>query len=350
MLRFLFRQPLLSDWLTKLSRLRYNRGMNEWDKTTDKVLEALETNRATPVSGAALAKEAGVSRNAVWKAVNALVARGYPVTSSRKGYTLSCDSDVVSAQGIAKYLDKELSAVCNIDVRKTVSSTNTVAKELASAGAPEWTVAVATEQTGGRGRQGRRFYSGAGAGVYFTVVVRPRDERAGFLTVIAALAATRAIEKIYASSPAIKWVNDVYVAGRKCVGILTEAVTDLESRGIEFAVVGTGFNLREPDGGYPEEIRDIAGTVGAEASDGANRVVACMLNEYYALYTTFDKKAIAEEYRARSFLIGRKVMVVRSSGEREAVVTGIDDECRLEVDYGGERDVLDSGEVRLLLR
>ena len=324
--------------------------MNEWDKTEDKVLEALETNRDRPVSGAALAKKAGVSRNAVWKAVNALIARGYPVTSSKRGYTLSCDSEVVSAQGIAKYLNEKVRAVCAIDVRKTVTSTNTVAKELASSGASEWTTVVATEQTGGKGRQGRKFYSGAGAGVYFTVVVRPRDERAGFLTVIAALAASRAIEKVFGTSPAVKWVNDVYVDGRKCVGILTEAVTDLESRGIEFAVVGTGFNLNEPEGGYPEEIRGIAGTVGAKVKDGANRVVAAALNEYYELYTSFDKKAVAEEYRARSFLIGRTVTVVKASEEREAVVTGIDDECRLEVDYGGERALLDSGEVRLLLK
>lgn len=324
--------------------------MNEWDKTEDKVLEALETNRDRPVSGAALAKEAGVSRNAVWKAVNALIARGYPVTSSKRGYTLSCDSEVVSAQGIAKYLNEKVRAVCAIDVRKTVTSTNTVAKELASSGASEWTTVVATEQTGGKGRQGRKFYSGAGAGVYFTVVVRPRDERAGFLTVIAALAASRAIEKVFGTSPAVKWVNDVYVDGRKCVGILTEAVTDLESRGIEFAVVGTGFNLNEPEGGYPEEIRGIAGTVGAKVKDGANRVVAAALNEYYELYTSFDKKAVAEEYRARSFLIGRTVTVVKASGEREALVIGIDDECRLEVDYGGERALLDSGEVRLLLK
>lgn len=324
--------------------------MNEWDKTEDKVLEALETNRDRPVSGAALAKEAGVSRNAVWKAVNALIARGYPVTSSKRGYTLSCDSEVVSAQGIAKYLNEKVRAVCAIDVRKTVTSTNTVAKELASSGASEWTTVVATEQTGGKGRQGRKFYSGAGAGVYFTVVVRPRDERAGFLTVIAALAASRAIEKVFGTSPAVKWVNDVYVDGRKCVGILTEAVTDLESRGIEFAVVGTGFNLNEPEGGYPEEIRGIAGTVGAKVKDGANRVVAAALNEYYELYTSFDKKAVAKEYRARSFLIGRTVTVVKASEEREAVVTGIDDECRLEVDYGRERALLDSGEVRLLLK
>ena len=324
--------------------------MNEWDKTEDKVLEALETNRDRPVSGAALAKEAGVSRNAVWKAVNALIARGYPVTSSKRGYTLSCDSEVVSAQGIAKYLYEKVRAVCAIDVRKTVTSTNTVAKELASSGASEWTTVVATEQTGGKGRQGRKFYSGAGAGAYFTVVVRPRDERAGFLTVIAALAASRAIEQVFGTSPAVKWVNDVYVDGRKCVGILTEAVTDLESRGIEFAVVGTGFNLNEPEGGYPEEIRGIAGTVGAKVKDGANRVVAAALNEYYELYTSFDKKAVAEEYRARSFLIGRTVTVVKASEEREAVVTGIDDECRLEVDYGGERALLDSGEVRLLLK
>ena len=324
--------------------------MNEWDKTEDKVLEALEMNRDRPVSGAALAKEAGVSRNAVWKAVNALIARGYPVTSSKRGYTLSCDSEVVSAQGIAKYLNEKVRAVCAIDVRKTVTSTNTVAKELASSGASEWTTVVATEQTGGKGRQGRKFYSGAGAGVYFTVVVRPRDERAGFLTVIAALAASRAIEKVFGTSPAVKWVNDVYVDGRKCVGILTEAVTDLESRGIEFAVVGTGFNLNEPEGGYPEEIRGIAGTVGAKVKDGANRVVAAALNEYYELYTSFDKKAVAEEYRARSFLIGRTVTVVKASGEREALVIGIDDECRLEVDYGGERALLDSGEVRLLLK
>lgn len=320
------------------------------NRTVDKVLEALEANRAKPVSGAKLAIEAGVSRNAVWKAVCALVSRGYPVESSRKGYTLASDSDMVSQQGIAKYLNTAARAACVIKVYDSVTSTNTVAKELASSGAPEWTVVVATEQTGGKGRQGRSFYSGAGTGIYFTIIVRPRGEITRFLTVIAALAASRAIDRIYSSSPAIKWVNDVYVAERKCVGILTEAVTDLESHGIEFAVVGTGFNLREPDGGFPDEIRGIAGTVGGEVADGANRTVAETINAYYELYNGFDKNAVADEYRARSFVIGRKVKVVKAASERVAIVTGIDGECRLEVDYGGERETLDSGEVRLLLR
>ena len=309
------------------------------------ILEILEDNAGKKVSGAELARRADASRNAVWKAINALAAEGYEIERSHTGYVLRED---LSERGIVKYLTVPAGEIRVFDV---VGSTNSEMKAAAAAGMPDRSIIAADRQTEGRGRYGRAFYSEKGTGVYFSILIRNIDfYRGKFLTAAAAVAVAESLEKLYGVSAQIKWVNDVYIGGKKCVGILTEAVTDLESGVIGYAVVGIGVNLKEPEGGFPKELQGVAGIPSDELpADAYNRAVAYTFNRFIELYDAFDRDALVKSYRSRSFLQGRTVGVMFDGKEAyTAVVKDVDENLNLVVvaDDGTER-TLNYGEVTL---
>ena len=154
--------------------------------TKNEVLKTLEERRGEYVSGAELADVLGVSRTAVWKGIAALIRDGVQIESrSGSGYMLPKDVNTLTEQGIRKYLCAD---GIEIKIYKKVDSTNNVAKKLATEGAKEGTVVFALEQSGGKGRLGRKFYSPSEAGVYMTVVLRPGAQKVPYLTVLAAVA------------------------------------------------------------------------------------------------------------------------------------------------------------------
>ena len=125
--------------------------------TKERLLALLEENRGAPLSGEALARQMGVSRTAVWKAMRELQGQGHAIEAvQNKGYTLRPESDVLSEQGVRLYLRHSLPRVV---VEQTLISTNLTAKQLAAEGAPHGTLVAANHQTGGRGRRGRSFAS-----------------------------------------------------------------------------------------------------------------------------------------------------------------------------------------------
>lgn len=230
--------------------------------TKERVLRALEAREGAHVSGAQLARELGVTRNSVWKAVNALRREGYHIdATTNRGYALSHEDDLLSASGIRRFLPAD--APLFPAVRKSLDSTNAEALRRAVDGAPEGTVIVAEEQTAGRGRRGRSFFSPAGTGIYLSILVRPAlaAERAHLLTCSAAVAVAEAIEACAGVDASIKWVNDVYCRGKKVAGILTEGSFDLEGGVLQHAVVGIGVNVRPPHAGFPAEIAERVGAV-----------------------------------------------------------------------------------------
>ena len=316
--------------------------------TKECILKILEERRGEYVSGEEIARVSGVSRTAVWKGIAALKKEGLKLESlTGSGYMLPRHVNALSEQGIRKYLTAR-----DIDIRvyQEADSTNNVAKKLAAEGARERTVIFACKQTGGKGRAGRKFYSPPEAGVYFTVILRPDVDKTPFLTVMAAVAVADGIEAAGGRHTRIKWVNDVYVEDKKCCGILTEAVADLESGGVEYAVTGIGINVTEPNGGFGPEIRDIAASACDGVEDARNKTAACVLNRFFELYDRFDRRTVAEAYRARSFVVGREITVVKGDVMRAARATGIDGNCRLQVEYdNGERETLSAGEVSLKL-
>lgn len=308
------------------------------------------------VSGSAIAERLGLTRAAVWKCIRQLEADGYGIESAKRGYRLSPENDAVSENSVRGFLG-DLSGIFDLEVLPEVDSTNTYLKSAAAraqhSGGQEtlrdWHTVIAASQSGGRGRMGRSFLSPPGTGLYLSVLLRPRipAEKAVRITTAAAVAACLAIEACTDERAEIKWVNDVFVRGRKTCGILTEASVNLESGGLDWAVMGIGFNVYEPEGGFPEELKQIAGAVSQTRQRNLrSRIAAEFLREFYRVCSTPELTGYADEYRQRSFLIGKKITVISGNTQKPARAVDVDGECRLVVEYeDGTAEALSSGEV-----
>lgn len=322
--------------------------------TKEKLLALLEENKGTFFSGEEIARTLQVSRAAVWKAVNALREDGYTIdAATNKGYRLSPDSDILSPQGIRRFLKPEYRDL-DLTVLPTVPSTNALVREKANQGRPEGCVIVACEQTDGRGRYGRQFFSPADTGVYLSLLLRPTaysPQQATCLTAAAAAAMCQAIEAVTGQRPGIKWVNDIFLHGKKVCGILTEAAVGLETGTLNYMVLGAGVNLYPPAEGFPEEIQSIAGSVlERSCPEAKNRLVGEFLNRFWDFYSHPECRAYLEDYRARSLAIGRNVTVLSAGKTVSAYAYGIDDDFRLLVRYeNGDTEALSYGEIRIQL-
>lgn len=320
-------------------------------EAADKVLELLQES-ADPVSGELMAEKLGVTRNTIWKAVQRLREAGYGISAvTNQGYRLLSESDVLSAGNIRRLLGPQAS-IAAIDVRETVTSTNTVLKEIAEQGGREGMVVIAQKQTMGKGRLGRSFYSPRGGGLYMSVLLRPRfpAEEALSITTAAAVAVARAIDEVAGERAMIKWVNDVYFHGRKVCGILTEASIDFENNGLQYAVLGMGTNLTEPEGGFPGEVAQVAGALfPGEAPPGSRtRLAAAILNHFFLYYQAMPQRTYMEEYRSRSLLTGMDITFQEGGAQREGTVLGVDDQARLLVKLpDGEVKCFGAGEVNI---
>lgn len=313
------------------------------------ILKLLENNRGKYYSGQDIAEEINVSRAAVWKAVKQLQADGYRIDAvSNKGYCMSDDNDIISADSIKKYLTVPIN---NIEVYKTVTSTNDLAKQYALDLKPEGTVIVAREQTAGRGRKGRSFYSPISTGVYISVLLRPEltAEKTLYITTAAAVAVAKAIEKVSGKEAKIKWVNDIFVDGKKVCGILTEGAIDFETGKMQYAVLGIGVNIKKPENDFPSEIQNIAGSVfDTTDKEVSSIIVAEILNNFMNYYKNLASKPFYEEYKKRMFLIGKHLTVYSGKDSYPAVAIDLDKELSLIVkDENGNIKKLNTGEVSI---
>lgn len=316
----------------------------------DEVLKELELHKGDYISGGELASVLGVSRNAIWKAIKVLEKNGYTIDAiPNKGYCLASDNDILSAQSISQFLNMDL----DILVEKCVTSTNTVLKEKAEQGARHGTVLIAEEQTNGRGRMGKSFYSPVGSGIYLSILLRPDipAQEALFLTTSAAVATARAIEDVSEKKADIKWVNDIYIEGKKVCGILTEAAFNIETGKLDYAIVGIGINICYPNDGFPPEIDDIATAIFDKSSDSVNKrsiLIANLLNYFMEYYDNFEDQKYVSEYIYRSMIIGKEITVIDGQNSRDAVASKIDNQCRLKVQFDdGSEKWINSGEVSI---
>lgn len=322
--------------------------------TKEKLLALLEDSKGTFFSGEEIARTLQVSRAAVWKAVNALREDGYTIdAATNKGYRLSPDSDILSPQGIRRFLKPEYRDL-DLTVLPTAPSTNALVREKANQGRPEGCVIVACEQTAGRGRYGRQFFSPVDSGVYLSLLLRPTaysPQQATCLTAAAAAAMCQAIEAVTGQHPGIKWVNDIFLHGKKVCGILTEAAVGLETGALDYMVLGAGVNLYPPAEGFPEEIQSIAGSVLEHSCPEAkNQLVGEFLNRFWDFYSHPECRTYLEDYRARSLAVGRNVTVLSAGKAVSAYAYGIDDDFRLLVRYeNGDTEALSYGEIRIQL-
>ena len=204
----------------------------------NQILTELLQNRSQPLSGQMLANRYQVSRNAIWKTINALKAEGYPIDAiPKEGYLLSPDCDLLSTQVLQKSLQNFPDL--QIAVFSTIDSTNSEARRMLASGFDGYALIVSDTQTNGRGRKGKSFYS---------------PQKTG--TIAAAVAVLRSVSTLTGIQLQIKWVNDIFFHGKKAGGILTEAISDLESGQISHAVVGIGLNLHSCS--FPDSLSSIA--------------------------------------------------------------------------------------------
>lgn len=240
-------------------------------------------------------------------------------------------------------LSKELS----ITVYKTIDSTNTQAKNSAEGEDVNKAIFIASEQTAGRGRLGRSFSSNKGKGLYLSILIK-EDMPADFatsLTTYMAVIARRAIHTVTGAEPKIKWVNDIYLGGKKLAGILTEGKAKSEGT-LAYAVVGIGINLLKQD--FPEDVKAIATTIEDECGKevDVNELASLIVKEFFDNLSLVGTTELADEYRAYSFLIGERVNVIKPTTTYEAIVRGITDKCELILELpGGENEILSTGEV-----
>ena len=320
--------------------------------TKERLLEFFERNRGRYFSGEELAGQLSVSRTAVWKGVNSLRKEGYQIDAvQNKGYCLSAHTDILSAQGIRGYLSPECRDL-RLEVLRTVDSTNGWVRVKAEAGEPEGYVVVAASQEKGKGRVGRSFFSPADTGVYMSILLRPEGlspGEASKITTMAAVAVCQAIEALPGRQAQIKWVNDIYMDGKKVSGILTEASVGLEDGLLDYGILGIGMNVYIPADGFPDELSGKAGAIfESPQDDGKNRLAAEVLNRFMKACRTKESSAYVEEYRKRCLVLGREILVLGKGEARKARALDVDEDCRLVVQYGdGRMERLSSGEIQI---
>ncbi len=258
----------------------------EWEfmSTRGNVLKALEEKKGSTVSGEELANRLNISRAAVWKAIQNCAGR----ISDRRHHQqrlLPCTGQRCAFRRRNSSHIRGDAMGDRIHVFRSLESTNLTAKKMALDGAPTGTVVIAEEQTKGRGRMGRSFYSPPSGGIYISFILQPRFDasKSVLITTAASVAVCKAIENVTGISCRIKWVNDVYLGEKKICGILTEAVTDFESGRIEYVVLGIGINYNTAQSAFPSELSGIAGSLldhGQQSGSGItrNRLIAELIN------------------------------------------------------------------------
>lgn len=247
-----------------------------------------------------------------------------------------------------------------LDLREEVDSTNLLARQMGAQGTPEGYLAIADCQTAGRGRLGRTFQSPQGTGLYMSLLLRPDMPSCDTvrITTAAAVAVSEAVTELCGQEARIKWVNDIWLNDRKVCGILTESVLKNDCGKPDYAVLGIGVNLTEPEGGFDASIAGIAGALwkrGQAPENARERLAAAIVNRFLVYYGDLYNPEILSRYRAYSLMPGRMVEVYDTFAEkgdgRPAEALGIDDDFGLQVKYAdGRVETLSTGEVSLRLK
>ena len=249
----------------------------------------------------------------------------------------------------AEEIKKNYSSDTNIILLDTVDSTNNVAKQLAQQGCADKTLVIAEKQTQGRGRMGRSFISNEENGIYMSLVLRPDMciSDSVYITVMTSVAVCEAVEELCPVECGIKWVNDIYIGNKKVCGILTEAA-QLTSK-LDYAIVGIGINVTEPEGGFNEEIKDIATSLYEKNAPVGikNRLIAKILERFFHYYSNIKDKSFMNKYREKSNLIGKSVDIYRGNEIITGICVDIDENANLVIEKNGEYLTFNSGDARV---
>ncbi|MDQ0223306.1 bifunctional biotin--[acetyl-CoA-carboxylase] ligase/biotin operon repressor BirA [Streptococcus moroccensis] len=307
-------------------------------KTYQKVYHILK-NADNYISGEQLAEQLNLSRTSIWKATQQLEKHGLVIDSiPNRGYRL-IEGDLLEPSWLSDQLP------FTIHYREDSQSTQQDARQGLEAGDLGDSLYIAPSQTGAKGRFGRQFFAPQQGGIYMSLHLKPMVafEQMPPYTILVAAATVQAIENLTTKKPLIKWVNDIYLDSKKIAGILTEAVTSVESGLITDIIIGIGLNVYIKT--FPEELKDKAGSLFDEQPEiSRNQLIA----EIWKVYLNTPENQLIDLYRKKSLVLGQTVSFTQNKIAYTGLATEIDREGRLQVETPkGETIWLNSGEVSL---
>lgn len=312
----------------------------------NKVLELFELNRGEFISGEEIGSRLGVSRNTIWKSVGELKNMGYKIDSvNKKGYLFREDNDLLSVPGIKPFVSFPGASISFYD---ELESTNTAAKQAALSGVGHGNVIIADRQISGKGRHGRSFYSPKGTGIYMSLIIDPKQLNFSNITVITSYVAVMValgIENVTGIKPDVKWVNDLFINGKKIVGISTEGITDYESGNVHFIVTGIGINVSTRN--FPDDVPATSLYPDGKPLATRNHLAGDIISNIYN-NLTLEQDYIMSEYKKRLFILGKDITVHAGGISYTGTAVDIDNEGHLLVAKNtGETVMLNHGEVSL---
>lgn len=258
--------------------------------------------------------------------------------------------NALTIENLSKYMTKK--RVDLVQCEKLADSTNRILKDLAKNGAKEGQVVIADEQSNGRGRLGRFFFSPKERGIYMSVLLRPDDKAYEMapLTAWVAVAVANAIENVCGVRPGVKWVNDLVMNGKKVCGIMTELAVKEDGNKVDYIIIGIGINVNGLTEDFPEELREIASSIEAETGINVSRaqLAAEIIRELDLLSENWqiETSKYLEQYRKDCVTIGKEVRVLSPEGQRAAFALSVEGDFSLKVRYDvGTIERVYSGEV-----
>lgn len=316
----------------------------------NEILEYFRKANGNYVSGEQISRDLNVSRTAIWKHINILKSRGYIFESStRKGYRLIYAPNLLTPLEIASVLHTETLGKKVVYFEST-PSTNEEAKKIAREGAEEGTIVVAEEQTTGRGRLTRHFYSPFAKGIWFSVIFRPTffPMEASKSTLLAAVGVCRGIRRLGLADAGIKWPNDILYHGKKLVGMLCEMSASMEK--IDYIIMGIGINTGMKEKEFPEDGGHATSFLNEGVNVSRRDLLAAVLAELEAEYKLAQTEGfgrVLDDWRKLSVTLGEEVRVIFGNDNYTGKAVDIDDDGCLLVDTGREVRRVMAGDVSI---
>ncbi|MFD2209076.1 biotin--[acetyl-CoA-carboxylase] ligase [Virgibacillus halophilus] len=319
--------------------------------TRNKLIELLAKNQHEYISGQELSEQLQVSRSAVWKHMKQLEKDGYRIEGvSNKGYRILTFPQKISENTLQWGLDTKWIGKSIIH-RQITSSTQDVAHQAAIDGAPHGTVIIADEQTSGKGRMQRQWFSAANKGIWMSILLRPQIplQTSPQLTLLCGTVLAATFEKELNVRPFIKWPNDILINEKKVAGILTEMQAEQDR--IQYVVVGIGINVNQEKKDFPEEIAQKASSLKMETGTSLDlhKMIQEILKRFEKMYDQYMQAGFAfvkALWEGFGFKIGKDIIVRTMNNERKTAFLGIaEDGALLVKNDQGEKEKLYAGEI-----